>query len=228
MAYPAILDTKFRVKSRMRCDGMGGMVLALTPEGQRVAVRWFAADSGGLDALAALGTLPAHPALPRVLGCGQEPSCVWAAIEHPDGALLDVRKLAPGQLQTVAHKLAGGLALLHAAGVVHGELAADSIVLRADGEPLIFDVGAAVANRATERRGETRALASLSRTAAFLAPERARGGPLTKEADVYALGAVLCGAAWSTSALATLHDVVSGAVRLEPPAGLPAPLRALV
>src|SRR5438132_155789 len=100
MDYPPYLDTRFTVRGNLRCDGVGGMLLAESNEGQRLAVRWFPPHAGGEVALEALGLLPAQPSVPRVAGAGLEVSCAWAAVDFPDGALLDISK--PLEPQRVA------------------------------------------------------------------------------------------------------------------------------
>jgi serine/threonine protein kinase len=224
MDYPPILDTKFKVKGPLRCDGVGGMLLAEVEGGDRVAVRWFSPGTGGPDAVEALKKLPLHASLPSLITFGQEAACDWAAVDYPDGELLDVRKLTPETLKIVAGQLAGALAALHALDVVHGELCADSVILDSSNHPLMFDVPAAVANRATDRRGERSALAMLSRTAAFFSPERAKGAPPSKESDIYALGALLCGESQTASALERLHQIATGELKLQ----APEPIREIV
>src|SRR5262245_13750204 len=105
MDYPEILDQRFTVRGTLRCDGVGGMLLAETKpadaagpeapvkaEGLRVAVRWFPPHASGEEALVALRKLPVHPTLPKLVASGADPGCAWAAFDFPDGELLDARQ----------------------------------------------------------------------------------------------------------------------------------------
>jgi serine/threonine-protein kinase len=87
--------------------------------------------------------------------------------------------------------LAGGLAAIHDAGVVHRDLKSPNILVPADGRsPLICDLGLA---RAQESGGEpalTR-MGAIVGTPRYVAPECFQGQPQTEAADVFGLSAVL-------------------------------------
>src|SRR5690606_4753627 len=51
--------------------------------------------------------------------------------------------LSPGELVTVLQPVAGALVDLHARGVVHGDLSTGNVLFRADGMPLLADLGTA-------------------------------------------------------------------------------------
>ncbi|MBK7861534.1 MAG: protein kinase [Archangiaceae bacterium] len=229
--HPLALDERFSIRGSLRCDGVGGLLLA-ERDGRRVAVRWFPPSVAGEEAVLALQRLPLHPALPRVEGSGVESSCVWVSFDFPEGELLDASAALPAErVADLGAALASGLAALHAAGICHGELSAESVLLpRRGGPAMIFDIAMLLASRCTDRRGELSELARLRTTVPYLAPERARGGARTFESDVYSLGAVLCAAGGAgvpvfSAPLELAFRLGSGQYRVEPPRALPDWLR---
>ncbi len=218
---------KLELFGPLRCDGVGGMALA-QQNGRRVAVRWFPLGGAGGAAAQALDALPVHPAVPAVVSRGSDPASEWTAFDYPEGELLSKRlelaALERDAVLALGAELAGVLAALHAKGVAHGELSLDSVLLARDGRTLLIDLLPLVANRVTDRRGETRALAALTATVDFFSPERAKGGPASFEADVYALGALLCaagsGQVVAAPAIERLHAIVEGTYRPAVPSSI--------
>lgn len=90
--------------------------------------------------------------------------------------------LSPGETVTTLAPLFGALATLHAAGVVHGDLAPRSILFSADGKPLIGDVGVA---RLMGHAGGT-----VDRDESLMAPEVAGGAAPSAASDVYSMAAI--------------------------------------
>ncbi|MDP3711250.1 MAG: serine/threonine-protein kinase [Mycobacteriales bacterium] len=91
------------------------------------------------------------------------------------GRLLSRRgTLDPGEVVTVLVPVALGLAAAHATGLVHGDVSPATVLLTADGMPLLADLGAAKAP------GEQR---PVDATPGCLA-----GAPVTPASDVWALG----------------------------------------
>lgn len=136
-----------------------------------------------LDRDAPVETVPVgwdHPHLVRVLRPAERGRT--ELLEYAPGGsltgLLAARGPLPlGEAVTLMVPLAAALAHLHAAGVVHGDVAPDNVLFRADGAPLLADPGLATA------LGEARGTGG---TDGFAAPEHRHGPP----ADVYGWGAV--------------------------------------
>ena len=134
-----------------------------------------------------------HPALPRLLDAGETPDGrPWMAVEE-----LEKREL-PSRDRDVARfvlALCGGLAHLHARGVVHRDVKPSNVLFRADGSPVLIDLG--LVKRWTATGGSAPAAPTLSivdgravgvGTPGYAAPEQFAGGEVTPASDTYALG----------------------------------------
>ena len=106
------------------------------------------------------------------------------------GSLRNELSSAPAHRSSVdpmddALAIASGVAALHAAGLIHGDLKPDNILRMDDGRLVVSDVGLARAI------GQTTAFTGFGGTPGYLAPEVVRGAPPSRAADVWALGVVL-------------------------------------
>jgi len=98
---------------------------------------------------------------------------------------------------TVAH----GVHALHLAGKLHRDLKPENVMVRADGQPVLLDFGlilnlkpqAAVsaAGQPGQPAYEATSDKQISGTLAYMAPEQARGAPLSDSSDWYAFGVML-------------------------------------
>ena len=115
--------------------------------------------------------------------------------------------LSVGEAVTVVAPVARALAGLHAAGVMHADLAPDNVLLERRGRPVVGDLGVA------RLRGEARG--AVFGTSGFIAPEVEFGTMPTSASDVYAVGALawwcVAGAAPAAAPLRQpLEDLVPG------------------
>ncbi len=112
-------------------------------------------------------------------------------MEHvAGGSLADRLKLGPlvpEEFHRVATGLLRGLAAVHAAGIVHGDLKPANVLLTANGEPRLADFDAAGGDPDATLGGPV----SRSGTPRYLSPERARGAPAGVAGDVYGAAATL-------------------------------------
>jgi tRNA A-37 threonylcarbamoyl transferase component Bud32 len=135
-----------------------------------------------------------HPGLIALHDCGTEPGHhgrTYLVTDLVEGPSLRTRLLdGPLSARTV-HELTGrlatALAYVHAHGFLHRDIKPANILLAHGHEPLLADFGIA---RALDGTIAT-ATGAVAGTAAYLAPEQVRGGPVQPAADVYALGLVL-------------------------------------
>jgi len=102
----------------------------------------------------------------------------------------------------IARQIADALEAAHEKGIVHRDLKPGNIKLRPDGTVKVLDFGLAKMGDASEANARaesspTFTLEAASRvgmilgTAAYMAPEQARGKPVDKRADIWAFGVVL-------------------------------------
>ena len=115
------------------------------------------------------------------------PQAVVLVLDFVEGgslaAVLRARgHLSAGEAVTVVAPVARALASVHAAGVVHADVAPGNVLLERSGRPLLADLG--VSRLAVE------APAEVYGTPGFTAPEVEAGQQPTPASDVYAVGAL--------------------------------------
>ncbi|WP_193312929.1 protein kinase domain-containing protein [Georgenia subflava] len=168
--------------------GAGGAVWsARDGAGRPVAVSFVALPAGerGSATLRRLGALRSgiHPHLPRVLdvvGLAQgRCALVTEVVAGPTLATVHAARggLPAPELATLLGALGSALGYLHDRGIIHGDVAPRNVIIAAGGVPVLVDLVGEVSHE----KG----------TAGFVAPERARGAPASRAADVWALGQVL-------------------------------------
>jgi serine/threonine-protein kinase len=161
-----------------------------------------------------------HRNVVRVLGSGETDGRAFIVLEYAEGGnlaeeLVRTGPLAPERVAALGAQAAAGLAHAHERGLVHRDVKPQNLLLAEDGTLKVSDFGVARAvdgTRLTE-------IGSVLGTAAYLAPEQARGEETTPATDVYALGVVL-------------HELLSGPLPnggpLEPGRGAPDELASLL
>jgi hypothetical protein len=154
-----------------------------------------AAAPGVADALAtqlrALSATPEHKHLTRVLGAGEGNGTLWIAIEAADGsnvrdALARKRQNNQGGFgaRGAGNLVSAAAGALTRAGIVHGALTAESMVVTRSGGVRLIDLVLGPATVAAVRAGAVEA-------GGWLAPELAGGESASAATDVYGLGALL-------------------------------------
>jgi serine/threonine protein kinase len=115
---------------------------------------------------------------------------------RPLSQLFGEGRVAPEQAAALGRQIALGMAAAHAQGVVHGDLKPANVLVTPAGMVKVVDFG--LARRSVlSAQGEKTALwepnpaGGLSGTPAYMAPEQARGEPVTPASDVFSLGVIL-------------------------------------
>jgi tetratricopeptide (TPR) repeat protein len=196
-----------RVTKRMHDEGISTVYAAQNSDGKQTFLKVLrdgrARDRRGLQRfLVAQRALKAvdHSAIQRVVGAGVlSDGRAWLAYEQIDGQLLSARLGRAGAMHIneargLLQALCEGLDSVHAAGIAHGDIRADHVMLvRREGQLAGVLVDFAVDRLMGTRPGPTDAtnLSVLVATARGVAPERIRrGAPADAKSDVYAMGAL--------------------------------------
>ena len=147
-----------------------------------------------------------HPHIAHVHGLEEANGIRAIVMELVEGEDLSAR-LARGAIPLdealpIARQIAEALEEAHARGIIHRDLKPANIKIRDDGTVKVLDFGlakafdpadgssAALANSPTLTAQAT-AMGVLLGTAAYMAPEQAKGKPVDKRADIWAFGVVL-------------------------------------
>ena len=204
----------YEIVTLVGAGGMGEVYRAHDPRLNRdVAIKIlpaiFASDPDRLarfrreaQLLAALN----HPNIAHIYGVEDVGDAPALVLEFVDGPTLSTRIAAGpidvGEALPLAKQIALALEAAHAQGIVHRDLKPANVKLRDDGSVKVLDFGLAkaleapgaaagdVANSPTITNRAT-ALHVILGTAAYMAPEQARGRPVDRRADVWAFGVVL-------------------------------------
>ena len=148
-----------------------------------------------------------HQNIAVLYGLEEVEGTVALVMEFVDGPTLGDRITAGpvpiDEALPIAKQIAEALEAAHEQGIVHRDLKPANVKVRSDGTVKVLDFGLA---KAFEPAGSSASIASLSPTittpamtqmgiilgtAAYMAPEQARGRPVDKRADIWAFGVVL-------------------------------------
>ncbi|MHB8636350.1 MAG: PASTA domain-containing protein [Fimbriimonadaceae bacterium] len=138
------------------------------------------------------GSAVTHPGVESIAGLEYEAGRPYLVGEYSPGISLAerIRKLAPFSVPVgvgTAISILEGLDALHSAGIVHGDVSADNVVIAIDGSARIQLAGIWEAYS----RSATAGAVVLPSMAPFLAPEVSAGASPSHASDVYSVGVLL-------------------------------------
>jgi hypothetical protein len=189
---------RFRLLGRLGQGGMGIVYLADGGDGRLAALKVLREELAADDIVRARFAREVDAArrvapfcTAAVLDADLDGRPPWIASEYVTGRTLQATveeggPLAPSSLLALAVGVAGALAAIHAAGVVHRDLKPGNILLGPVG-PRVIDFGIAQ----LEGAGRLTAARRHPGTPAFMAPEQHEGRGVGPAADVFSWGAVV-------------------------------------
>ncbi len=136
----------------------------------------------------------AHPHAVTVFDAGEADGELFLVMELVDGPSLaqviaDRGQLPEDEAVQIATQVLSALGAAHASGIVHRDVKPANILLDARGDAKLADFG--IAKRFDDLTDSLTATGLVIGTLRYLAPEQARGEPLSPAADVYAVGVIL-------------------------------------
>ena len=186
----------FQVLSRLGRGGMGTVWKALDLTLQRpVAVKLLAADLASdpkfverfLREARYLARLR-HPSLVTIHDVVTVGPAPYLVMEYVEGSTLAAH-LAKGRLpwdqaRALLEPVLSAVAAVHATGLIHRDLKPGNVLMDAEGRPKVVDFGLAkdASEAALTMEG------TILGTPEYMAPEQAKGDPVSPASDVYSLG----------------------------------------
>ena len=148
-----------------------------------------------------------HPHIAAIYGLEESNGLTALVMELVDGDDLS-RRLTRGGMPIdealpIAKQIAEALEAAHETGIIHRDLKPANIKVRADGTVKVLDFGLAKALEPAERMSPNQSMSPtittpamtqagmILGTAAYMAPEQARGKAVDRRADIWAFGAVV-------------------------------------
>jgi alkyl hydroperoxide reductase subunit AhpC/predicted Ser/Thr protein kinase len=202
---PGRVVSHFRIVRKLGSGTFAAVFLALDETLKRpVALKVLRPRPGGrprslLDEARASAALN-HPNLCTVYEVDEGEGLPIIAMEYIDGPRLD-QLIASASLTVeravgIARQVASGMASAHEAGVVHGDLKPQNILVDGTGQARIVDfglahrVGPAVDPTETADHDDLSS-AGITGTPGYMAPEQTRGEASSMASDVFAMGSIL-------------------------------------
>ncbi|MHC5011735.1 MAG: serine/threonine-protein kinase, partial [Planctomycetota bacterium] len=193
----------YRLLRRLGQGGMGTVYLAEDGTGDSVAVKLLQAEitgtPGGVERVLAevrAGAAIRHPNVVRLLDHGVHgrgaAARVYLVFEPVAGQTLrglldDFGSVPEARARQIGAEVADALAAIHAAGLVHGDVKPDNVIVGADRSVRLLDLGAVRGDRLGA--GDVPFVGSML----YAAPEQLGSGPepIDGRADLHALGILL-------------------------------------
>ena len=133
-----------------------------------------------------------HPAVVQLIESGESSGLHYIVMEFVEGRTLRAA-LAEGAItdpEGIARQLVAAAAVIDRAGLVHGDIKPENIMITPEGQLRVIDFGLTLNTTPGSLRATVNAL-GLAGTIGYSAPERIRGEPATSRSDVFAAGCVI-------------------------------------
>ncbi len=133
-----------------------------------------------------------HPNVVRIYDVGEDERGPFIVMEYVEGETLADElhrrgRLPASEVVSIGLQLCSALEAAHSERLVHRDLKPQNVLRGEGGQVKLVDFGIARSLTGTSHTE----LGTVLGTAAYLAPEQARGEPVTAAADIYSLGVVL-------------------------------------
>jgi serine/threonine-protein kinase len=138
-----------------------------------------------------LARLITHPNVVRVHDFGESDGVRFLTMEYVAGTtlreMLDAgRRIEITPALQIAKQVCRGLSAVHKAGIIHGDLKPQNVMVMGNGVVKLMDFGVARQRRQAEPVAGTSAGTPL-----YMSPEQARGAELDERSDIYSAGVVM-------------------------------------
>ncbi|MCC6790919.1 MAG: serine/threonine protein kinase [Thermomicrobiales bacterium] len=136
-----------------------------------------------------------HPNVVHVYDYGEHDGVYYLVLQYVPGRdlkrMIEERApLSPADAIRIGREILSGLAAIHAAGIIHRDIKPQNVLIGRDGVPRVTDFGIAFEPSQSRLTSLTNHGETLG-TPAYMAPEQARGEPVSEATDLYAVGVVL-------------------------------------
>ncbi|MEU9832935.1 serine/threonine-protein kinase [Streptosporangium sp. NPDC048047] len=161
-----------------------------------------------------------HPGVATVYDVIEENGRPWIVMQLVDSRTLGavVREdgpLPPRRVAEIALDVLGALVAAHRVGVLHRDVKPDNVLIARNGRAVLTDFGIAM----LEGDSSVTRTGALIGTPAFIAPERASGGPAEFASDMWSLGVTMYMAVEGRSPFERAHPLatLSAVMHQDPP-----------
>lgn len=211
------------------------VAIKVLPDASADDPEWLARFNREARLLAAL----THPNIATVHGLDEVEGLHYIAMELVPGETL-AQRLSGGALPVdealrVARQIAEALEAAHERGIIHRDLKPANVMLTPDGVVKILDFGLAKSTQLADASNDTvppneapTQEGVILGTPAYMAPEQARGRPVDRRCDIWALGCVLFEVLTGRPVFKgqTFHDIMAAVIENAPdwkslPTGVP-------
>lgn len=132
-----------------------------------------------------------HPNVVRAFDFGESGGSRFLTMEYVPGTTLREVIDARGGLQItpalqIAKQVCRGLAAVHKAGIIHGDLKPQNVMVMGSGVAKLMDFGVARTRSHQEHGG-----VALTGTPLYMSPEQAKGADLDERSDIYSAGVMM-------------------------------------